>query len=330
MKLPQPCGPVSRRVVTILRGALVSPAPLVLGDDPVLDDRDAQLALWALYELSYRGFDDVDPRREWDLDLIGLRLDLESRFEDELRTATRDRAARAIDHGGDVGDLVLDLVAHDDGPGLSSYLRRHATDGQMRDFLRERSIQQLKESDPQSFLMPRLEGAAKVALAELQYDEFGAGQLTRLHQSMYADTLAAVGLEPDYGAYINDVTAVSLASANVMSMFGLSRRLVAAGVGHLAAFEASSSVPSRRIAAGLDRLGLSTAAGYFDEHVMADAVHEQIAARDICGSLVKDHPHLVGEVVFGALCSLHLDALSGREFLRRWGVAARLDIKEAS
>ena len=145
----------------------------------------------------------------------------------------------------------------------------------MRDFLRERSVQQLKESDPQSFLVPRLQGAAKVALADLQYDEFGGGQPERLHQTMYARTLAAVGLDDAYGAHIDDVSALSLASANVMSLFSLNRRLVAAGAGHFAAFEASSSVPSRRIAAGLDRLGLADAADYFQEHVEADAVHEQ-------------------------------------------------------
>src|SRR5436190_1599264 len=83
----------------------------------------------------------------------------------------------------------------------------------------------------------------------------GAGRPDRLHQDMYARTLAAVGLDPAYGAYLDVVSAISLAAANVMSLFALHRRLVGAGVGHFAAFEASSSVPSRRVAAGLERLG---------------------------------------------------------------------------
>jgi hypothetical protein len=147
---------------------------------------------------------------------------------------------------------------------------------------------------------------------------------------MYARTLAAAGLDPTYGAYIDTVTAVSLASANVMSMFALNRRLVAAGAGHFAAFEASSSVPSRRIAAGLDRLGLSEAADYFEEHVEADAVHEQVAARDLCGSLVDCDPALVAEVMFGAACAIHLDGLSGRELLSRWSVGSDTDMEVAS
>jgi Iron-containing redox enzyme len=321
VELPQACGPVSRGVVDILGGRRAS-YPLSLGDGSVTVDRDAQLALWTLYELSYGGFAGVDPRREWDLDLIALRICLEDRFERELRAATRGRVAEELAAGGHVGDMVLRMAEDDRGPRLSSYLRREATATQMRDFLRERSVQQLKESDPQAFLVPRLRGRAKVAMAELQYDEFGGGRPEGLHQLLYAESLAAVGLDREYGAYIDDVSAVSLASANVMSLFALNRRLTAAGVGHFAAFEACSSVPSRRIAAGLERLGLAAATPYFDEHVEADAVHEQIAARDICGAVVDDEPGLLPEVLFGAACTLYLDELFADEILGRWQEAA--------
>jgi hypothetical protein len=328
MQLPQPCGPVSRRVVECLSRSTPAGPTVALGVGPVLTDRDVQLALWSLYELSYRGFDGVDPRREWDVQLIELRILLENRLESELRAATRARVATAVARPDEIAELVLDLVEKDDGPQLSAYLRRSATADQMRDYLRERSVQQLKESDPQAFLVPRLTGAAKVALAELQYDEFGGGRPERLHQTMYARTLEAAGLDADYGAYIDDVSAISLASANVMSLFGLNRRLMAAGVGHFAAFEASSSVPSRRVASGLERLGLAEAAEYFDEHVEADAVHEQIAARDICGSLVDQDPSLVGEIVFGVAAALHLDALSSQELLARWQVLPESDVRQ--
>lgn len=318
MQLPSPCGPISRLMTELVVGEGVGLPPLPLGDRSVLADRDVQLALWTAYELSYRGFDDVDAGREWDLRVLELRAEIEARFEQELRIATSDRVEQVADHGA-IGDLLLELVRTDDGPHLSAYLRRDATADQMREFLRERSVQQLKESDPQSFLLPRLEGAAKVALAEIQYDEYGAGRAENLHQTLYAGTLHAVGLDPAYGAYVADVSALSLASTNVMSMFGLNRRLRGAGLGHFAAFEAASALPSRRIAAGLERLGMGPdAAAYFLEHVEADSVHEQVAARDLCGSFVWDHPSLREDVIFGAACALHLDALSGAELLARW------------
>jgi hypothetical protein len=104
-----------------------------------------------------------------------------------------------------------------------------------------------------------------------------------------------------------------------MTMFGLNRRLRGAAMGHLAAFEASSSVPCRKIAAGIERVGLpATVAAYFHEHVEADAVHEHVAANDICGALVAEDPSLREDVLFGAASSLHLDALAGAELLDRW------------
>ena len=326
MLLPTPCGPVSGQMHDLMVGRRsLSTATGPTTDQSVIEDLDQQLALWTAYELSYRGFDDVDPDLEWDLDVLALRAEIEARFERELRSATRDRTERVADDTP-IGDELLDLVAGDEGPRLSAYLRRDATAEEMRDFLRERSIQQLKESDPQSFLLPRLEGAAKVALAEIQYDEYGAGRVEALHQTMYARTLEAVGLDPQYGAYVGEVSAVSLASANVMSLFALHHRLRGAGLGHFAAFEASSSVPSRRIAAGLERLEMGPdAAAYFHEHVEADSVHEQVAARALCGSFLADHPSLRQDVLFGAACALHLEALSGTELMERWETGRRED-----
>lgn len=318
MNLPDPAGPISRLMASLMQG-MTAPddhEPLPAGD--VVADRDVQLALWMAYELFYRGFDDVDPLMEWNTDVLRLRQRIEGAFEAELRAATSHRLAEAP-ADGPVGVGLLQLVHDDDGPHLSAYLRRDATAEQMRDFLRERSVQQLKESDPQAFLVPRLEGAAKVALAEIQYDEFGAGRVDGLHQAMFADALVAVGLDPTYGVYVSEISGVSLASANVMSLFGLNRRLRGAGIGHFAAFEASSAVPSRRIVAGMQRLDMPPeAAAYFGEHVEADSVHEQVASQDLCGSFVAEHPSQRSEVFFGALCALHLDALSSAELLTRW------------
>ena len=78
---------------------------------------------------------------------------------------------------------------------------------------------------------------------------------------------------------------------NALSMFGLQRRLRGAALGHLAAFEATSSLPSRRLAQGLERLGFpDEMVGYYREHVEADAVHEQLALRDVCVALLRRNP----------------------------------------
>ncbi len=321
MLLPRARGPVSRHVLDALRrrDAHNPSTPVALGVQPVTTDADVQLALWVLYELHYRGFEDCAGDHEWDPELIRLRGTIERRFERELRAATH-ALVEQVDQDADVAEALLDLVSGDTGPSVAAFLHRHADAEHVLEYLRDRSLQQLKESDPQAFLLPRLEGAPKVALAEIQYDEFGAGRPERLHQALFEQTLEAAGLDPSYGAYLDEVSAVSLAGANVMSLFGLNRRLRGAGAGHFAAFESTSSVPSRKVTAGLERLGFpAEVAAYFQEHIEADAVHEQVAVRDLCGALVDQDPSLREDVLFGAACVLHLDALFARELLDRWG-----------
>ena len=60
---------------------------------------------------------------------------------------------------------------------------------------------------------------------------------------------------------------------------------------------------------GIERLGLAGAvAAYFHEHVEADAVHEQVAARDICGACVADDPTRCAATCSSApRACLHLD-----------------------
>lgn len=321
MRLPRPRGPLSGVVSAML--AQGSPRTVeVPGRPDTVHDEDAQLALWMLYELAYRGFDGVPDSLEWDPDLIRIRGRLEALLEDEVRLATRELVESVADVV-DPAEQVLAMVERADCVSLSTFLRREATRDQVLEYLRERSVQQLKESDPQSFVLPRITGAAKVALAELQYDEYGAGDPARLHQHLYAEALRSAGLDPAYGAYIDEVSSVSLASANLMSLLCLNRRLRGAAAGHFAAFEASSSVPSRRVASAIERVGLGpTVAAYFHEHVEADAVHEQIAARDLCGALVAEQPDLRQDVLFGAATALHLDALSAEDLMSRWTPAA--------
>jgi hypothetical protein len=129
----------------------------------------------------------------------------------------------------------------------------------------------------------------------------------------------ALGLDSRYGAYVDRIPAVTLATVNLMSLLGLHRRLRGAIVGHLALFEMSSSVPNRRYADGLRRLGLGTdATGFFDEHVVADAVHESIAAVDLAGGLARQEPALTQDILWGATTLRELEGRFARHLLESW------------
>lgn len=313
MRLPRARGELSERVVDALR----HDRPLTTSQGPD-DADDHQIALWTLYELHYRGFEGVDERREWDPSLIAARTALESDFEDELRAKTRP----ILDLAADARTLpaqVEAITAWESAESLPSFLHRHATAEQYREFMIQRSVYHLKESDPHGWALPRLDGAAKTALAELQNDEFGGGRPEWLHSRLYAEALSAAGLDPTYGAYVDQVPAYTLAVNNAMSLFGLNRRLRGAAMGHLAAFEMTSSVPCRRYLQGARRLELGAAVErYFDEHVEADAVHEHLALLGICVPLVEETPSLAGDVLFGAATSTLLDAIAGDAMVTAW------------
>ncbi|MBV9315522.1 MAG: iron-containing redox enzyme family protein [Pseudonocardia sp.] len=84
-------------------------------------------------------------------------------------------------------------------------------------------------------------------------------------------------------------------------------------------FEMTSSMPNRRYGNGLRRLGGDEAATrFYDVHVTADAVHERIAAHDLCGGYVAEHPNAAANVLFGAACALALDREFARHVLSRW------------
>jgi hypothetical protein len=217
-------------------------------------------------------------------------------------------------------DLALRGIAEADaGRSLSRHVEREATLEQVLEFLVHRSAYQLKEADPHSWALPRLDGGPKAALVEIQADEYGGGRADRIHAELFAVAMEAVGLDRRYGAYLEHVPGVTLATVNLMSLFGLHRRHRGAIVGHLALFEMTSSVPNARYAAGLRRLGLGErATAFFDEHVEADAVHENVAAVDLAGGLARKEPAVADDVLWGARCLAALDRRWGDHLLDAW------------
>jgi hypothetical protein len=322
MQLPEPRGPLSSDLFTDLQnGTSLSPATLALAEraaaasaDPLLDE-DLQTALAVCYELHYRGFEGVAESWEWEPDLLRLRGLLEHRHLDALR-----ELVGPIEVTGEPIDRQLTaLIAADDSPSLSSHLSKSGTLEQWREYLGVRSVYHLKEGDPHTFAVPRLSGRAKAAMVEIQADEYGGGAPERMHSELFAGLMRDLGLDATYGALWDDAPAVAFASVNTMSLFGLHRRWRGAALGHLAAVEMTSSEPSRRYSAGLRRLGFDERTTvFYDEHVEADAVHEQIASVDMCGSLVTDTPDLAADVLFGAACALAVDGLAARQLLAAW------------
>ena len=316
--LPNPRGPLTEELFAALagtRGELAPPAAVDVGD--VLRDDDLQLALYACYELQYRGFEGVDERWELEPSLVAFRTRLEGAFEQALLDAVEPVAAEPRP---EEMDLALRAIADaDDAPSLSRYVEREAPLEHVIEFVVHRSAYQLKESDPHAWALPRLSGGPKAAMVEILYDEYGGGRADRIHARMFADAMEALGLDSSYGAYLGRIPGVTLATVNLMSLLGLHRRWRGAICGHLALFEMTSSIPNRRYADGLRRLGLGKeATAFFDEHVLADAVHENIAAVDLAGGLARDEPALARDVLWGAQALVLVEGNWARHLMGSW------------
>jgi Iron-containing redox enzyme len=313
LALPAPRGPVTEALLSALRRPPHDLPPL---DDPPTSE-DLHLALYLCYELHYRGAPGVDDGWEWSPSLLALRARLEERFLDDL-LALVPRPARGP--AAEEMDLALRTVIDEaEGPSLSRHIEREATLDHVLEFLVHRSAYQLKEADPHSWAVPRLSGSPKAALVEIQADEYGGGRPERVHAQLFADAMAAVGLDARYGAYLDALPAHTLATVNLMSLFGLHRRWRGAIVGHLALFEMDSSIPNARYARGLRRLGFDGAATrFFDEHVEADAVHENVAAVDLAGGLARQDPALSADILWGARCLVALDERWAEHVLDAW------------
>ncbi|RUR03155.1 iron-containing redox enzyme family protein [Labedella endophytica] len=321
-------GSLSDSLLHILEGHPDAVEPLTTWHDAVDDalaratdlitDEDIQFTLFVLYTLHTGGLTDPDGIWEWNGDLLAGRARLEAAFERQLRATVPvpdlPRGERAA-----VAATLFELTQPSPGPSLARFLAKKATLDQAREFLIQRSVYTLREADPHSWAIPRLHGRSKVALVEIQSDEYGAGRADRQHAAIFARTVEGAGLDATYGAYLDDIPAVTFASLNLMSMFGLNRRLRGAIAGHLAAFEMTSSIPNRSYADGFRRLGFGDdVTEYFDEHVEADAVHEQIAAHDLAGALAEDEPALLADILFGASACLMVDELMADHIRESW------------
>ncbi|WMX43765.1 iron-containing redox enzyme family protein [Streptomyces roseicoloratus] len=310
--LPEPRGELSEALVARLRGGSGALPGRRATEAAEPYGEDLQLALHLAYELHYQGFAGVPDEAEWDPAVLELRTRLEHRFEDALRADCGRPAAL------DEVFAVL-LTEPQDGDGVSHYLIRHGTREHVREHAVLRSVHQLREADPHLWVVPRLRGRAKAGMITIQYDEYGCGRAEHMHARLYADLLSALGLDPSYGHYLPLVGAPALANANLMSLLGLHRARRGALVGHFAALEIGSSPAASRIAAAMRRIGTDEAAvRFYDEHVEADAVHEQLVRREVVGGLLAEEPGLARDVAFGAEATVFLEDAFAASVTQAW------------
>ncbi|MFC8224822.1 iron-containing redox enzyme family protein [Streptomyces sp. NPDC057287] len=312
--LPAPRGVVSDAVIAALRNCHEPRVSTEAVDQAEPYGEDLQLALYRLYELHYQGFEGVGDDREWDADLLRLRGTLEHIFLHALRA---DVPQRASAHDA-LAEILIEPVG-DDGTGVSHFLQSEGQLWQLREYAVLRSLYHLKEADPHAWVIPRLHGRAKAAMVAVEYDEFGAGRAEEIHARLFANLMDELGLDHTYGRYLDAASAQVLCTVNVMSLFGLHQALRGALIGHFAAVEVTSPPGSRRLAKAMRRTGAGPAAArFYEEHVEADAVHEQLVRHEVIEPLLAAQPGLDVDVAFGIHATGLLEDRLGEFLLAAW------------
>ncbi|SDW55528.1 Iron-containing redox enzyme [Amycolatopsis xylanica] len=312
--MPRSRGPISRSILSAYatgqRGDVFR-TERVAAADPL--GEDVQLALHLCYELHYQGLEEVDEEWEWDPDLLHIRGMLERLFLKKLRECVS---------GGDDVTAVLDVLLIEPAGGVSHHLRDHGEWWQMREYFVHQSIYRHKETDPHAWAIPRLRGKVKAAMVAVQFDQFGAGHPDRARIQLYADLMEGARLSSGYLAYLDEVPACMLATVNIMSLFGLHRKLRGALIGHFAATEATTASSAGRLVQALQRLESSPECGlYF-------TAHKQVMRDEIIGELLKREPGLARDLVFGVQATELLEQRFADHVLGCWR-AGRTSLRSA-
>ena len=253
LTLPPVRGPWTASLYELLEtggAAMEDPViPACLSDVAVLDDDDLQMALYLCYELHYMGI--AGRGRGMGVGAVVLRF----------RAASR-RASRRPAYAGRARPIGL---CRRDGRGTAAARRDRSRAAALAlPQAQARSISSASRRPPLRLPAqggrpahlgdPRLTGRAKAALVEIQIRRVRR-RSSRAHAlGAVRNTMARWGWTP-LRRLPRRVPGITLATVNLMSLFGLHRRLRGAIVGHLAVFEMTSSMPNRRYGDGLRRLG---------------------------------------------------------------------------
>jgi hypothetical protein len=313
--LPWPRGPLSAMVVSALQrqsGTLGATPPLSHLD--VLSDDDFQLALYLCYEMNYCGL--AIAEWEWDPGLLNFRTELERIFVERLRDEIGHAAPKfPLEVMAALDDLVADCATS----SLTTYLSQSGTVEQFREFCVHRSAHQQRTLDSERrAILGRTDADQTVGVA-IQFDEFGSGDAARIRANFLGAAMTALGLDPSYGSYLEILPGVTLATANLSSLFALHPRWRAALVGHLAVCELTSMESMERYGRALYRFGMGPVGRRFSQvDVVVDARRPVLARNQIVAGLLGAGPQLGADLLFGAGAVMMLEQRFGDHLLDAW------------
>jgi hypothetical protein len=153
----------------------------------------------------------------------------------------------------------------------------------------------------------------------IQFDEWGAVDAGRVRANFLAAAMTALGLDPSYGSYVEILPGVTLATANLATMFALHPHWRAALVGQLAVAELTSMESMERYRRALFRFGISPVGRRFSQSdVIVDSRRPLLARSQVVTGLLAAGPQLGADLLFGASAVMMLEQRFGDHLLDSW------------
>lgn len=209
------------------------------------------------------------------------------------------------------------------GPGqndpLFDWLATQASLSDMRWFLEQEVAGEAGFDDLVALTQLRMPTRPKLEMARNYWDELGRGRAVRMHGPMLERVAAELGLAADP----DDIVWEALALANLMQGLATNRRYAYHSVGALGAVELTAPSRVSRVAAGLERLGVSQyGRSYFILHASIDIKHSRDWNREVIAPMIQEQPEVQRAIAEGALMRLRAGARCFERYRRELMPAA--------
>lgn len=191
------------------------------------------------------------------------------------------------------------------GPGqqhaLFDWLAEHATRHQLRLFLAQEAAGEAGFEDLLAYTLVKLPEQAKLECARNFWDEMGRGRAAGMHGPMLARMVSDLNLHPA----IDDTVWESLALSNTMVGLATTRRYAYQAIGALGVIELTAPERARKVALGMQRLGLDGhTRAYFELHAVLDVAHARSWIAEVIRPLIEATPMCAPFIAEGALMRL--------------------------
>lgn len=142
---------------------------------------------------------------------------------------------------------------------------------------------------------------AKLECARNFWDEMGHGRPAAMHGPMLARMVSDLNLQPAIDATVWE----SLALSNTMVGLATTRRYAYQSIGALGVIELTAPERARKVALGMQRLGLvGRTRAYFELHAVLDVAHARSWIDEVIRPLIETTPACAPFIAEGALMRL--------------------------